>query len=111
MCNYKILAHNENGYVILCYSCRHYQLAFGTTAVTFDPADFKLFLEQVDQLVQEVDCNGFEKQKRIPLEIACKCAMMILNYTELLKLHQLLDEAAFDEVIGNLLEHLNLVRE
>ena len=111
MCNYKILAHNEDGYVILCHSCRHYQLAFGTTAVTFNPADFKIFLEQVDQLRQDVNCNGFEKQKRIPVEISCKCAMMILNYTELLRLHTLLSEAAFDEEMEALLENLNMVRE
>jgi hypothetical protein len=111
MCNYKILAHNEDGYVILCHSCRHYQLAFGTMAVTFDPGEFKLFLEQVDHLRSEVNCNGFKKQKRIPVEIPCKCTRMILNYTELIKLHNLLDEATFEEEVELLLENLNLVRE
>lgn len=111
MCNYKILSHNEDGYIILCHSCKHYQMAFGTTAVTFEPQDFKRFCRQVHGLNNTMHSNGFDWQKRIPVKIFCKCVMMVLSYAELLRLHNLLEQASFSDEMDTLFENLNLIRE
>jgi len=108
MCNYKILSHNENGYIILCHCCKHYQLAFGTTAVTFEPSDFKKFGQRVGLLKEITPCDGFVNQKRIPIEIFNKGVMMVLNYAELLNLETLLGEAFFSNEMDLLIEDLNL---
>ncbi len=111
MCNYDILAHNEDGYLILCQSCRHYQLAFGTMTVTFEPFHFEQFCRQLNGIKNALDCDGFEKQKRYSLDIFCNNARMVLNYIELLKLNSLIGEATFNEEVDQLLEDIKLVRE
>lgn len=111
MCDYKVLAHNQNGYIILCNSCSHYQIAFGTTAVTIEPENFKYFFEQVAVIKNNTDCNGFEKQKRISLNIFSKFSMMVLTYSELICLYELLDEAVFNEQMEKIMQDLNLIRE
>ncbi|MBL7919949.1 MAG: hypothetical protein JNJ40_06520 [Bacteroidia bacterium] len=111
MCDYKVLVHNENGYIILCNSCNHYQISFGTTAVTIKPENFKVFLEQVTAIKDNTDCNGFEKQKRISLNIFSRFAMMVLTYSELICLFELLDEAVFNEQMQTIMLDLNLISE
>lgn len=111
MCNYKVLVHGTDGYVILCHSCRHYQLAFGITVVSFEQVEFWRFCKQVSALTQTTGCDGFENHKRIPLDIFCKCAIIVLNSHELVRLHDLLNEACFHAEMENLFTDLNLVRE
>jgi len=110
MCNYKILAHSEDGYVILCHSCGHYQLAYGTTAVTFEPANFTRFCKKVSDVKSNTPCTGFEKQKNISLHIYSDCSMLVLNYKELLQLHSLLSEALFGAEMEILFEELKVIR-
>ncbi len=111
MCDYKVLSHNENGYIILCDSCSHYQLTFGTKAITIEPENFKDFFEQVTAIKNNTDCNGFEKQKRISLNIFSKFILMVLTYSELICLYELLDEALFNEQMETIMQDLNLIRE
>lgn len=111
MCDYKIQAHNEDGYIILCNNCLRYQLAFGTTAVTFEPGNFKRFMRQVETFKNEHDPQGFEKQKRISLDIFASNTMMVLSYTELLKLSELLSESVFNGEFENLFSELKVNRE
>lgn len=103
MCNYKILAHNEDGYIILCKGCNNYQLAFGTTAVTLDMEHFYNFCAETKKLSGSLCCNGFEKEKRIHVDVYCETAVMILNYRELKKLNELIAEALFNGQLENLL--------
>lgn len=103
MCNYKILAHNDEGYIILCKGCNNYQLAFGTTAVTFKNDDFCDFCLQAMALNDTHCCNGFEKDKRIHVDIYNKTALMILNFRELKKLNELISEAIFTGELEKLL--------
>jgi len=111
MCDYKILSHNQTGYIILCNTCGHYQLAFGTMAVTLEPKYFKSFCKQANHLKTNFDCNGFEKQKRISLNIFSPYITMILSYSELLQLNELLDEAEFDCEIEKVLQDLNVMQK
>lgn len=111
MCDYKVLAHNENGYIILCSNCIHYQLAFGTMAVTLEPENFEGFFEQITAIKNNTDYNGFEKQKRISVNIFSRFAMMVLTYEELTSLYELLDEAVFNEQLETIIQDLNLIRE
>lgn len=111
MCDYKVLAHNSDGYIILCNSCGHYQLAFGTTAVTFEPEQFNKFCLEVNVLTDSSACDGFEKQKRIPLNICCNHSMMILSYSELKKLYELSNQALFTDQMDLMLEELKMNRQ
>jgi hypothetical protein len=111
MCDYKILAHNEDGYIILCNSCSHYQVAFGTTIVTLAPNNFKSFFKQVNKYKGQTNLTGYEKQKRISLDIFTVNSMMVLSYAEVLKLSGLLSESIFNEEFEDLFRDLNVSRE
>ncbi|MBX3163842.1 MAG: hypothetical protein KF900_05135 [Bacteroidetes bacterium] len=111
MCDYRILAHNAHGYVIMCNSCRSYQLAFGTTAATFEPAEYKRFCKEVEETLNEDFNDGFEAHKRISLDLFCRCVVMVLSKTELVTLGSLLQEAAINNEMENLFEDLNILRE
>lgn len=111
MCNYKTLAHNENGYIILCNSCKHYQVAFGTTAVNFPPSDFAIFKSQLKYNMACEKHKASPGQKCISLDLFCRCAVMVLTYQELTKLNDLVGLASFNENMETIFEDINLLRE
>lgn len=47
MCIYKKLHHNENGYVVWCTVCRHFQVAFGSTILAYTEDQFYDFIRTV----------------------------------------------------------------
>lgn len=108
MCNYKILAHSEHGYIILCSNCKHYQLAFGTTAVTFKPSDYALFKKQLNQVSRRAVPADYEQQKSYSLDLLCRCTAMVLTGKEIQNLKELVQEAGFNEDLSTLFEDLNL---
>ncbi len=109
MCRHNLLAHNEQGYVVSCKGCGRYQLAFGTSLTTLEPADYDRFCRQVAGLAK---CNrpgkGAENSKKICLDIYCNQAMMVLSTRELNALNVLLDEAEFTRQVGFLLEESHI---
>lgn len=111
MCVYKILAHSKDGYVILCSECNHYQLAFGTTGVSFDITTFYDFCDHVVIINNSATCNGFENEKRFKLTMFCDSSMLILNYKELKSLYEIVCEAQFNIEVANLFTELNLITE
>jgi hypothetical protein len=109
MCSHNILAHNEQGYVVSCKGCGRYQLAFGTSLATLEPADYDRFCEQV---AGQVRCNrlkrGAENSKKIYLDLYCNHTMMVLSIKELKSLNSLLDEAEFNRQVGFLLQESHI---
>ena len=109
MCRHNILAHHEQGYVVFCKGCGRYQLAFGTSLTTLEPADYDRFCEQVAGLEK---CNrqkqGAENCKKIYLDVYCTHAMMVLSIKELKSLNALLDEADFNRQVGFLLQESHI---
>ncbi len=109
MCRHNILAHNEQGYVVSCKGCGRYQLAFGTSLTTLEPADYERFCEQVAGLAKcKPHKKGTENSKKIYLDLYCNQAMMVLNAKELKSLNALLDEAEFTRQVGFLLEESHI---
>ena len=111
MCDYKLLAHNEDGYVILCNSCQHCQLAFGIMLVTFSPGNYKQFFRQVNRQLDAGKLPGFEKQKRFIIDVFAVSTMMTLSYLELVKLAALVNESSFNAEFEALFTELKVNRE
>lgn len=111
MCDYKLLAHNEDGYVILCNSCLHYQLAFGTMLVTFSTGNYRQFFRQVNKQLDASELSGFEKQKRFIIDVFAVNTMMTLSYLELVKLAALVNESSFNAEFETLFTELKVNRE
>lgn len=95
--------------MVSCKGCGRYQLAFGTSLTSLEPADYDRFCEQVARLAE---CNrlkrGAENSKTIYLDIYCNQAMMVLSAKELKSLNALLDEAGFARQVGILLQESHI---
>jgi hypothetical protein len=111
MCIYKILAQNEDGYVILCNECNHYQLAFGTTGASFSKDKFVDFCDYVIVLNQSAVCNFYMNNKRIKINLFQGSVMMILNHKELKNLYEMVCEAKFNLEMDDLFTDLNVITE
>ena len=108
MCKHNILAENSSGYILFCGGCGNYQLAFGTSIVNFEPADYRKFGNHIAELKGTTSLSGSGKAKQICVNIYCRNAMMILNHYELAELGSLLDEAQFSEEIEFVLEECHI---
>ncbi len=109
MCRHNLLAHNGQGYVVSCRGCGRYQLAFGTSLISFDPAAYECFCKQVSGLAEGSCCiKEEENRKTIHLDLYCNQAMMVLSARELKLLNALLDEAEFTRQVGFLLQESSI---
>ena len=109
MCRHHLWAHNGQGYVVSCKGCGRYQLAFGTSLITLEPADYERFCGQVAGLLNASCFNKEEESsKKIHLDLYCSQAMMVLSARELKALGTLLDEAEFTRQVAFLLEESHI---
>lgn len=65
MCKHRILAHSDNGYIVLCKKCNHFQIAFGTTVISLTDIQYEEFKLQVEDQLQCFKNDGFPQQKII----------------------------------------------
>src|ERR1044071_3114946 len=93
-CHYEILAHNNNGYVLSCHGCGHYQLAFGTTVITMLPEQLAPFRRRLQRERAEAATTSFANQKIIRVPAGDTCVQMALTTGEADNLLLLIDEAA-----------------
>jgi hypothetical protein len=47
MCRYQELAMSENGYIIRCPECRHYQVCFEGIVLSFSEKEFRQLLREI----------------------------------------------------------------
>lgn len=92
MCKHRILAHNDNGYIVLCKKFNHFQIAFGTTVICLSEIQYIEFKLQVEDQLNFCKDDGFPQQKTIQLQIFCVNVQMVVSFNELLKLIELLEE-------------------
>jgi hypothetical protein len=95
MCKHEVLSQNKNGYIIRCKQCSNFQIGFGTSAITFSPEQFEIFKEEVilqmrkNKLIEDIN------QKTIILPTFSKSVSFVLNFRELAKLMELMEEADY----------------
>lgn len=93
MCRFKNWYHDENGYVIQCEDCRHFQVSFGTSMLTFDEIQFKNFVQLLSAkknehvLMHNPDC------KCIILPTPSNQIHIILSENELMELNEMIQAA------------------
>lgn len=93
MCTHRILAHNENGYVVLCAKCNHIQIAFGTTIICLTEEQFAYFKMSAYNQFNHYKDDGFPQQKIIQMPTFSVNTKIILSFIELKKLIELIEEA------------------
>ncbi|GAB3414210.1 DUF6686 family protein [Niabella aquatica] len=92
-CDFQSLYCGEDGYVVRCRQCGHYQVAFISTMLTFSEADFYVFCKQAkDKALQSYD-HVNPDSKIIMIATPSQDVYLILTPSELLRLYRALEEA------------------
>lgn len=106
MCDNKTLSHSEGGYIFQCLQCGLFQLAYGTSLISFSPEQFGEFRQQVRARLASHPQDGFPHHKCIALQVYSEHSYMILCYLELKELMELLNEAWFAAELRDLVGDL-----
>lgn len=93
MCNYKVLHHNEYGYVIKCNTCKNIQIAFGTTAIAYTEQEFYEFKKSVFEYHNHREFDTCPDSKNNYFETPTPNVMLVYNLTEMKNLITLLEGA------------------
>jgi len=106
MCNHKTLATCSGGYIFRCEGCGIYQLAYGTSMLSFSGEEFGQFRQMIRHRLSSQPCDGFPLHKCIMLELQAHKSYMVLCRNELSQLADLADEAWFAAELQQVITHL-----
>lgn len=93
MCGYKMLQHDERGYVTRCSRCRHLHVAFGTTVLAFTTDQFYEFAQQIEGYREMHRHTSCPEEKNIQVPTLLRTVMLLYSYRELDALYSLLADA------------------
>lgn len=92
-CSHKIIIHNKNGNLSYCKKCARYRFVYLSTLLHFSYEQLMTFKTQVHKHIignrELVNC----KSKTFVLSTFTPSCQMILNYNEIIILHQMLELA------------------
>ncbi len=92
MCHFKNCYAGENGYIIQCEDCQHFQVGFGTTVLTLNAYDFQAFLGIVAYKKEHHQPMQDPTIRCIVLPTPCSSVHLIFSEKELDNLHAMLQE-------------------
>lgn len=92
-CDFQSLYYGEEGYVVRCKQCGHYQIAFVSTMLTLTEPDFDIFCRQVGYKAAQSYSNMNQDSKIIMIATPSQDVHLILTPAELSRLHKTLEEA------------------
>lgn len=93
MCEYQSLYFNDDGYVIRCKQCGHYQLAFSSTLLVLTDDAFHDFCKLVKFKCAEMDCSASGYSKSLVLPTPSPGVCMLLTRTEVSRFGEILEVA------------------
>ena len=102
MCQFQKLYGGEEGYVIRCSGCRHYQLLFGGVVLSMNDNEFARFMEVVDACQNEyLTCSSTAE---VPLLTMRQGVHLLLNQHKITQLNHMLHEADTEAQTQRLLQ-------
>lgn len=102
-CDFQSLYYGEEGYVVRCKQCAHYQVAFISTMLTLSEADFYLFYKQVKNKVFQSYSDINQDAKIIMIGTPSQDVHLILTPIELMRLYKIMEEADSEIKVQELL--------
>ncbi|HRN57070.1 MAG TPA: hypothetical protein PLL71_11490 [Agriterribacter sp.] len=93
MCGFRYLYNGEDGYVVRCKQCGHYQLAFASFMLTLTENEFRSFGELVKYKCEAADDALTEYSKTVVLRTPAAGVFILLTKSEALRLSEILEEA------------------
>ncbi|MFT4095132.1 MAG: hypothetical protein QM640_15990 [Niabella sp.] len=96
-CDFQSLYYGEEGYIVRCKRCGHFQIAFISTMLTLNEEDFAMFYKQVTCKASQSYSNINQDSKIIMLGTPSREVHIILTPVELTRLYRIM-EAADSEI-------------
>lgn len=92
-CNFEFLYSGEEGYVVKCIQCNHYQVAFGTTMLTLDEEAYAVFYRQIKYRALEFYSPEAYHSKCVIIATPDQHVHLILTPIELNRLYYMMGQA------------------
>jgi hypothetical protein len=93
MCNFHTLYFGNEGYIVQCRYCGHYQVGFGTVVLQLEPADYM----HLHHVIMQRQPAWYDEQssdvKSILLQTPCNSTSLLLTPRELQALRYIFSEA------------------
>ena len=102
MCQYQQLASHENGYIIRCIECRHYQVHFARMILTLSEQEFLQLYKELESMKARI----FEEQVLV-LKTPKKGVHLVLSDTDLVRFCEMAEIADNEIKAQHLLELFN----
>lgn len=104
MCTFQTLYFSDNGYVVRCNECGHYQLGFASTMLTLLPDELAVLYKLVTRQIETGSGAENEHIRNTIIPTPYKGASFLLTVLELKQLHRMLEEADTEEKALSLIE-------
>ncbi|HSC54924.1 MAG TPA: DUF6686 family protein [Phnomibacter sp.] len=108
---FQSLHYSNDGYIVKCKQCRHYQLAFMCLCITIHEEDFPAFRTSVAKKTMEHNTALSDQCKCIMIKTPVAGACFLLTHFEAIKLHNMLEEADVEEQTLSMLDLFNPCQE
>lgn len=92
-CDFQSLYCGDEGYIVRCKQCGHYQVAFVTTMLTLQDVDFDIFKKQIHYKAIQAYSQVNRDAKIVMVSTPSKDVYLILTPGELHRLHEILEYA------------------
>jgi hypothetical protein len=93
MCTFQSLYFSNDGYVVKCKQCGHYQVAFMCMMITLTEHDFCSFHKIVKQKSEDADYAVADNTKCIIIQTPANGVCFLLTKAEVKKFAEILEEA------------------
>jgi hypothetical protein len=93
MCHFKTWYFDDNGYVVSCEHCNHFQVCYGTTLLTLGPRDYQTLVRMVAEKKDDHIAMHDANVRCVVLPTPCRTIHSFLSERELSQLHHMLQEA------------------
>lgn len=88
-----VLHHSLDGYVASCDSCQQIQVAFGTAVMNLDEEVLNALKDRLNEDRMAYKGQVDPRAKMFPYDVLSGHVHILLNYTEVVRLHTMLSEA------------------
>lgn len=97
MCEFQSLYFGDDGYVVRCKKCGHYQVAFASTMLNLTGIDFTALCNIVKNKYAEEVFQHNENTKCCVIPTPSNGMYMLFTRKEAQRLHEILEEADNEE--------------
>lgn len=97
MCEFQSLYFADDGYVVRCGKCGHYQLAFASSMLNMTEDEYKNICRAVKIKAAEPDHYNNPSAKCVVIPTASKSTCLLLTRAEAARLQEILEDADTEE--------------